>query len=80
LVQLVRNKLEEVGPDKRMVESLAPMWEEERMRCGDSGLPPPLPEPERCPKPLCPTVDAIRAQLQAHFYTAATSLLSPCSA
>ena len=60
----MRDKLEDVGPDKRMVESLAPMWDEERQRCGGTGPPSPPPDPARDPQPLCPTVDFIRAQFQ----------------
>ncbi|BDA47990.1 probable DNA polymerase zeta catalytic subunit [Coccomyxa sp. Obi] len=63
--ELVRDKLENVGPDKRMVESLAPMWDEERQRCGGTGPPPPPPDPPRDPHPLCTTVDTIRAEFQA---------------
>ncbi len=63
--QLVRTRLEDAGPDVRMVESLAPMWEEERLRCGGSGPPAPPPDPPRDPQPLCPAVDATRAQFQA---------------
>lgn len=63
-MQLVRDKLEDVGPDKRMVESLAPMWDEERQRCGGRGPPDPPPDPLRDPKPLCATVDFVRAQFQ----------------
>ncbi len=48
-----------------MVESLAPMWEEERQRCGGTGPPPPPPDPPRDPQELCPTVAAIRAEFQA---------------
>ena len=67
--QLVRTRLEDAGPDVRMVESLAPMWEEERLRCGGSGPPPPPPDPPRDPRPLCPAVDATRAQFQVEHPT-----------
>ena len=67
-MQLVREKLEAVGPDRRMVESLAPMWDEERARCGGTGPPAPPPDPPRDPRPLCTTVDIIRAQFQARAY------------
>ena len=63
-MQLVRDKLEAVGPDKRMVESLAPMWDEERQRCGGTGPPDPPPDPLRDPKPLCATVDFVREQFK----------------
>lgn len=63
--QLVRERLEDVGPDRRMVESLAPMWEEERARCGGTGPPPAPPDPPRAPQPLCPTVEIERAKFQA---------------
>lgn len=77
-VQLVRDKLEDVGPDKRMVESLVPMWDEERQRCGGTGPPSPPPDPKRDPQPLCPTVDFIRAQFQVYLYPWA-SLCHACS-
>ena len=63
-MQLVRDKLEDVGQDKRMVESLAPMWDEERQRCGGTGPPDPRPDPLRNPQPLCATVDFVRSQFQ----------------
>ena len=71
--QLVRDKLEDVGPDKRMVESLAPMWDEERQRCGGTGPPDPPPDPLRNPQPLCATVDFVRAQFQVCFHPFALS-------
>ena len=67
-MQLVRDKLEHVGADKRMVESLAPMWDEERQRCGGTGPPPPPPDPPRDPQPLCTTVDTIRAEFQVKHH------------
>lgn len=67
-LQLVRTRLEDAGPDVRMVESLAPMWEEERARCGGTGPPSPPPDPLRDPQPLCPAVDATRAQFQVRSF------------
>ncbi len=64
--QLVRVPLEEAGPDLRMVESLAPMWDEERGRCAGTVPPPPI-SPPRHPRPLCPTVDFVRRQFQVGF-------------
>ena len=66
--QLMRTRLEDAGPDVRMVESLAPMWEEEPARCGGTGPPSPPPDPLRDPQPLCPAVDATRAQFQARSF------------
>lgn len=66
-LQLVREKLEDVGPDMRMVESLAPMWDEERQRCGGTGPPPPPPDPPRDPQLLCRTVEDERAKFQVTF-------------
>lgn len=64
----MRDKLEDVGVDKRMVESLAPMWDEERQRCGGTGPPDPPPDPLRNPQPLCATVDFVRAQFQVSLH------------
>ena len=62
-MQLVRTRLEEASQEEQLVESLIPMWDEERQRChGD------LPElpgaPPRSPGPLCKTVEDVRAQFQ----------------
>ena len=49
-----------------MVESLAPMWDEQRAR--DHGATPPggPPSPPRTPAPLCPAItEHVRAQFQA---------------
>ncbi len=46
-----------------MVESLAPMWEEERQRCGGS-LPDPPPDPPRTPQLLSHAVTAVRQEFQ----------------
>ncbi len=59
--QLVRTRLEDAGPDVRMVESLAPMWEEERLRCGGSGPPPPPPDPPRDPRPLSSRLNTLHS-------------------
>lgn len=63
--QLERRTLGEVGPEVRMVESLAPMWEEQRARNqGATPLQPPG-SPPRLPHTLSPFVtDAIRTQYQ----------------
>ena len=62
-LQLMRRPLEKAGQDVQMVESLGPMWEEERIRIGHSPPDPP-PAPERHPEPLCAYVEHIRAQFQ----------------
>jgi hypothetical protein len=62
-MQLVRLPLDLAGPDVRMVESLAPMWDEERQRCGGS-LPEPPPEPPRTPQLLSHAVTAVRQEFQ----------------
>lgn len=62
-LQLVRMPLAEAGLEVRMVESLQPMWDEEKLRIGDSPPPPP-PEPTRTAKPLCQHIEVVRAQLQ----------------
>ena len=64
MAQLVRTRLEDSSPDAKMVESLIPMWDEERVRC--SGVLPEGPaSPPRNPGPLCQTVEDVRAQFQA---------------
>lgn len=77
-MQLVRMPLAEAGPEVRMVESLQPMWDEEKLRIGSSPPAPP-PEPHRSPIPLCQHVEVVRAQLQVvwaykHELTAADKL------
>ena len=59
--QLVRTKLEDVGPNEKVVESLIPMWQEEKLRCSGH-LPEGPPSPPRTPEPLCKTVEDLRAQ------------------
>ena len=66
-LQLVRLPLEDATPDTRMVESLAPMWDEERERCGGAEPPTPLPDPPRAPQPLSRTVDSVRAHFQVIY-------------
>ncbi|KAK9818869.1 hypothetical protein WJX74_003598 [Apatococcus lobatus] len=61
--ELMRRPLEEAGQDVQMVESLGPMWDEEKLRIGHSPPTPP-PGPERHPEPLCAYVEHIRAQFQ----------------
>lgn len=65
LLQLERRSLAVAGPEVRMVESLAPMWDEQRARNnGATPLQPPA-SPPRTPMTLSPFVtDAIRAQYQ----------------
>ena len=62
LSQLVRLPLAEAGPDVRMVESLAPMWEEEAARAEGGVLPPPPPSPARAPAVLGTAVEAVRVR------------------
>ena len=74
----MRDKLEQVGPGKRMVESLVPMWDEERQRCGGTGPPDPPSDPLRNPQPLCATVDFVRAQFQVQVpFVVPTHISSP---
>ncbi len=56
-------RLEEAGDEHQLLESLLPMWEEERERCGGR-LPPRPPSPPRAPRPLCPAVEAMRVDLK----------------
>jgi hypothetical protein len=60
-LQLVRLPLSHVGDDVRMVESLAPIWDEERQRAGGA-MPPPAPEAPRTPQLLSLSVEAVRQQ------------------
>ena len=55
-----------VGPDKRMVESLAPMHVRTRSASAAAapGLQTPRLTPLRDPKPLCATVDFVREAVQ----------------
>lgn len=67
--QLVRTRLEDAGQEEKLVESLIPMWDEERQR-SEGRLPESPPSPPRTPAPLCRTVDDVRAQFQVralHF-------------
>lgn len=59
----MRLPLAAAGPDIRMVESLAPMWEEERQRYSGS-LPEAPPDPPRTPQLLSPAVTAVRLEFQ----------------
>ncbi len=52
-------RLEDAGPDRQLLESLLPMWEEERGRCGGT-IPNRPPSPPRTPEVLCPAVQAVR--------------------
>ena len=48
-----------------MVESLAPMWDEQRARGGGATPPGPPPSPPRTPAPLCELItEHVRTQLQ----------------
>ncbi len=71
-LQAVRTPLEHAGPEQQLVDSLLPMWEEERARCGGS-IPPRPPSPPRTPRPLCPAVEALRAELQVRGMAAVVS-------
>ncbi|KAK9800903.1 hypothetical protein WJX73_009005 [Symbiochloris irregularis] len=72
--EVERRSLEEAGTGVRMVESLAPMWEEQRRR-NDGATPLRAPSsPPRTPHTLSPFVtDAVRAQYQAIADNAAPS-------
>lgn len=61
--QAVRSPLSQAAVGLQLVESLLPMWEEERGRCGGR-VPGRPPSPPRNPRPLCPAVDAVRVELQ----------------
>jgi hypothetical protein len=61
-LQLVRLPLAAAGPEVRMVESLAPMWAEERGRCDGGAIPDPAGSPPRSPRTLSHAVDAVRQQ------------------
>ena len=66
VLQLVRTRLEHVSPEEKVVESLIPMWQEEKLRC-EGNLPEGPPSPPRTPEPLCKTVEDLRAQYQVSF-------------
>ena len=60
---VLRIPLCEAGPETRMIESVAPMWEEERVKSGTRfSAPPDVP---RTPQQLSPAVAAFREQFQA---------------
>ncbi len=63
-LQLVRVPLESAAPDAQLVESLGPMWEEERMRCGGRSPPERPPDPPRSYGALSAGVTAVRAEFQ----------------
>ncbi|GMH43547.1 hypothetical protein BSKO_11469 [Bryopsis sp. KO-2023] len=62
-LECIRMPLESAGDDERLVESLIPMWDEEKQRLGTD---PPArpPSPERNPVPLCDAIEAIRKDLK----------------
>lgn len=60
---LVRVPLQEASESTRMVESLAPMWEEEERRCGGA-IPSPPPELPRTPQQLGHAAELLRAQFK----------------
>ncbi|KAG7673423.1 hypothetical protein KSW81_006633 [Nannochloris sp. 'desiccata'] len=60
---LLKMPLAHAGPEIRMVESLAPMWEEERKRCGGS-VPQPAPDVPRTPQQLSSAVAQCREEFQ----------------
>lgn len=66
--EAVRVPLDQATPDLQLVDSLVPMWHEERLRIG-ADIPPPPPSPPRTPEPLCPAVESVRAQLQVRICT-----------
>ena len=68
-LQLVRMPLDEAGPDIKLVESLQPMWDEEKQRLGASPPAPPA-GPERMPQVLCQHVETVRAQFQVRRWPA----------
>jgi hypothetical protein len=86
----VRTRIAEAADDDRLVESLAALWQEERLQLG--GEPPPVPaSPRRSPRDVCAMVSAARidfsraisevqclypAHLPAHCFT---QLLKRCS-
>ncbi len=59
----MRVPLEHAAPEQQLVESLAPMWAEERARCGGR-IPSRPPSPPRHPQPLCAAVEATRQDLK----------------
>lgn len=59
--QAVRVPLGQAPPGAQLLDSLVPMWEEERARCGGQ-LPRRPPSPTRTPQPLCPAVEAVRTE------------------
>ena len=63
----MRKALADAGPEEQLVESLVPMWDEERQRSGGE-LPTAPPLPPRNPGPLCKTVEDVRAQFQVSEY------------
>lgn len=61
--QAVRTPLAAATDADQLLPSLAPMWEEEKARCGGN-IPPRPGSPPRDPKPLCAAVEAVRAELK----------------
>jgi hypothetical protein len=62
MLQAVRTPLPEAGCDDQLLDSLVPMWEEEKGRCGGS-LPPRQGSPPRNPQSLCLAVEAVKAEI-----------------
>jgi hypothetical protein len=56
--------LAQASPDMQLVNSLEPMWQQERWRLGGSSIPPPPASPPRRPGPLCPAVEAVREEFR----------------
>jgi hypothetical protein len=56
--------LQSASPDMQLVASLVPMWQAERWRLGGSSIPPPPASPSRRPRPLCPSVEAVREEFK----------------
>jgi hypothetical protein len=62
-LQAVRVGLEDADASQQLLESLVPMWEEERAR-GEGVLPERPASPPRSPGPLCAAVEAVRAEFR----------------
>eukprot|EP00955_Chlamydomonas_euryale_P112427 366130-Chlamydomonas_euryale.AAC.54 len=58
-----RTPLIEAGPDQQLLDSLVPMWTEERQRCRGN-LPARPSSPPRKPEPLAVAVRAVAAQMR----------------
>lgn len=72
-LQCIRMDLDQANDNDKLVESLIPMWEEEKQRIGAS---PSHHSPvcERDPKPLCDAIQAGHCALQVSYALGVTSL------